>query len=274
MAWTSEQVKRYSRHIILDGVGGKGQRKLLDSKVVIIGAGGLGSPVAMYLAAAGVGTIGIADFDSVDLSNLQRQIMHRNDRIGMLKTESAKETINGINPDVNVILHNEPIDSSNAMEVLKNYDIVVNGTDNFPTRYLVNDASYFLKKPLVDASILRFEGQAVVFMPDEGCYRCLFPAPPPPEMAPSCAEAGVLGVICGIMGSIQGIEVIKILLGSGTTLNNRLLLFDALEMSFREVKLRRDPKCPLCGDNPTVTELIDYEAFCGMPAREVSTVSA
>ncbi len=265
---TPDQVKRYSRHIILQGVGGKGQRKLLDARVILVGTGGLGSPTALYLAAAGVGTIGLIDFDTVDVSNLQRQIIHTDDRVGMLKTESARIALEALNPDVTVITHNEPLTSANAMEILRDYDIVVNGSDNFPTRYLVNDACVFLGKPLVDASILRFEGQATVFLPGHGCYRCLYPAPPPPGMAPSCAEAGVLGVLCGIMGSIEGIEVIKLILGIGDSLAGRLLLFDALEMKFREVRIRRDPKCPVCGDNPTITELIDYEAFCGMPAND------
>ena len=246
-------------------VGPAGQRKLMEAKVLVVGAGGLGGPAALYLALAGVGTIGIVDFDIVDLSNLQRQVLHQNDDVGKPKVESAKETLNAYNPDVNVVLHNTPLTSDNAMEIIPQYDIVVNGADNFTTRYLVNDASYFAGKTLVDGSILLFDGQATVFMPGNGCYRCLFPAPPPPGLVPSCAEAGVLGALTGVMGSIQAIEMIKQVLEIGESLVSRLLLFDALTMEFRIVKLRRDPKCPLCGDDPTITELIDYEGFCGAP---------
>ena len=264
MIFTREQVNRYSRHIIMPQVGGTGQRKLLDSKVLVIGAGGLGSPVILYLAAAGVGTIGIVDFDEVDLSNLQRQILHRTEDVGRPKVDSAADSVARINPDVKVVKHTEPIMSDNAMELIAQYDVVVNGVDNFPARYLVNDASYFLKKPLVDGSIFLFEGQATVYIPGQGCYRCLYPAPPPPGMVPSCAEAGVFGVLPGIIGSVQAIETIKIILELGESLQGRLLLFDALSMEFRQVKIRRDPNCPLCGDSPTVTELIDYDAFCGV----------
>ncbi|MCH7483939.1 MAG: molybdopterin-synthase adenylyltransferase MoeB [Chloroflexi bacterium] len=264
-ALTPEQVERYSRHIIMPQVGPSGQRKLMEAKVLIIGAGGLGGPAALYLALAGVGTIGIVDFDTVDLSNLQRQVLHQNADVGKRKTVSAKETINAYNPDVDVVLHETPLTSDNAMEIIPQYDIIVNGADNFTTRYLVNDAAYFAGKTLVDASILLFDGQATVFVPGQGCYRCLFPAPPPPGMVPSCAEAGVLGALTGVMGSIQATEVIKQILGIGQSLVSRLLIVDALGMEFRVVKLRRDPKCPLCGDNPTVTELIDYEGFCGAP---------
>jgi len=264
-ALTPEQVDRYSRHIIMSQVGSSGQRKLLEAKVLIVGAGGLGGPAALYLALAGVGTIGIVEFDTVDLSNLQRQVLHQTADVGKRKTVSAKETLNAYNPDVNVVLHETPITSDNAMEIIPQYDIIVNGADNFTTRYLVNDAAYFSGKTLVDASILLFDGQATVFVPGEGCYRCLFPAPPPPGMVPSCAEAGVLGALTGVMGSIQATEVIKQILGIGQSLVSRLLIVDALGMEFRVVKLRRDPKCPLCGDNPTVTELIDYEGFCGSP---------
>jgi molybdopterin/thiamine biosynthesis adenylyltransferase/molybdopterin converting factor small subunit len=260
-----EQVERYSRHIIMPQVGPSGQRKLMEAKVLVVGAGGLGGPAALYLALAGVGTIGIADFDIVDLSNLQRQVLHQNDDVGKAKAVSAKETLNAYNPDVNVILHETPITSDNAMEIIPQYDIVVNGADNFTTRYLVNDACYFAGKTLVDGSILLFDGQATVFVPGSGCYRCLFPAPPPPGLVPSCAEAGVLGALTGIMGSIQATEAIKQILGIGEPLVGRLLLADALTMEFRVVKLRRDPKCPLCGDDPTITELIDYEGFCGAP---------
>ncbi len=262
---TPEQVDRYSRHIIMPQVGSAGQRRLMEAKVLIVGAGGLGGPAALYLALAGVGTIGIADFDVVDLSNLQRQVLHQNDDVGRLKTESARDTIHSYNPDVQVVIHNSPLTSDNAMEIIPSYDIVVNGADNFTTRYLVNDACYFAGKTLVDGSILLFDGQATVFVPGTGCYRCLFPAPPPPGMVPNCAEAGVLGALTGVMGSIQAIEVIKQVLGIGDSLVSRLLLFDALSMEFRVVKLRRDPKCPLCGDDATIHELIDYEGFCGAP---------
>jgi adenylyltransferase/sulfurtransferase len=271
--FTPEQVARYSRHIIMPQVGSVGQRRLMDAKVLIIGAGGLGSPVAVYLALAGVGRIGIVDFDVVDLSNLQRQILHRNDRVGMRKVESARLTIQSLNPEVEVVAHEEPITSDNAFRIIQPYDIVINGADNFPTRYLVNDACYLLKKPLVDGSILLFEGQATTYLPGKGCYRCLFPTPPPPGEVPSCAEAGVLGALTGIVGSIQATEAIKQIVGIGDALAGRLLLIDALGMEFRIVKVRRNPKCPLCGDNPTVTRLIDYEQFCGMPAREGAAVA-
>lgn len=264
-ALTPEQVNRYSRHIIMPQVGPAGQRKLMESKVLIVGAGGLGGPAALYLALAGIGTIGIVDFDVVDLSNLQRQVLHQNEDVGRPKVVSAQETLHAYNPDVEVVTHNVPLTSDNAMDIIPKYDIVVNGADNFTTRYLVNDACYFAGKPLVDGSILLFDGQATVFVPGKGCYRCLFPAPPPPGLVPNCAEAGVLGALTGVMGSIQAIEVIKLILEIGEPLVSRLLLFDALSMEFRIVKLRRDPKCPLCGDNPTVTELIDYEGFCGAP---------
>ena len=268
--FTPEQVLRYSRHIIMPQVGGSGQRKLLNARVVIIGAGGLGSPAALYLAAAGVGTLGIVDFDEVDLSNLQRQLLHHSHDIGRPKVLSAQETLADINPDVNVVPHQVQLSSEDALELLAGYDIVVNGCDNFPTRYLVNDTCHFLKRPLVDGSIFLFEGQATTYLPGQGCYRCLFPTPPPPGSVPSCAEAGVLGVLPGIIGSIQAIETIKIILSLGDTLVNRLLLFDALSMQFRQVKTRRDPNCPLCGDNPSIHHLIDYEEFCGVPslARE------
>ena len=265
-ALTPYQVERYSRHIIMPQVGSKGQRKLMDSKVLIVGAGGLGSPISIYLALAGVGTIGIVDFDVVDLSNLQRQILHQNDDIGRRKVVSAKETLKGYNPEVEVIAHEEPLTSENAMGIIADYDIIINGADNFPARYLVNDASYLNNKPLVDGSILLFDGQTTVFLPGQGCYRCLFPEPPPPGEVPSCAEAGVLGMLPGLVGSIQATETVKLILGAGNSLAGRLLLVDALDMEFRTVKLRRNEECPLCGDNPTVTELVDYEAFCGMPS--------
>ena len=263
MALTPDQVKRYSRHIIMPQVGSAGQRKLLQSKVLIVGAGGLGSPAAVYLALAGVGTIGIADFDVVDVSNLQRQILHHSSDVGRPKSESAKETIKEYNPDTNVVLHDAWLTSENAMEIISGYDIVVNGADNFPSRYLINDACYLAGKPLVDGSILIFDGQATVFMPGQGCYRCLFPSPPPPGMVPNCAEAGVLGALTGVVGSIQAVETLKLLLGIGESLASRLLLIDALSMDFRQVRIPHNPRCPLCGDDPTVTELIDYEAFCG-----------
>lgn len=263
-ALTPEQVKRYSRHLIMPQVGSKGQRNLLDAKVLIIGAGGLGSPVALYLALAGVGTIGIVDFDVVELSNLQRQILHRQQDIGRPKVLSAQQTLAEYNSDVKVVGHEAPLTSENAMEIIAQYDIVVNGADNFAARYLVNDASYLLGKPLVDGSILIFDGQASVFVPGQGCYRCLFPTPPPPGVVPSCAEAGVLGALPGLVGSIQATETIKLILGVGEPLVGRLLLIDALSMDFRTVKLRRNTACPLCGDNPTIHELIDYEIFCGL----------
>jgi len=271
-ALTPEQVQCYSRHIIMDQVGSKGQRKLLESKVLIVGAGGLGSPSAVYLALAGVGTIGIVDFDVVDISNLQRQILHQHDDIGRPKVQSAKTTINAYNPDTIVNIHETPLTSENAMEIISQYDIIVNGVDNFPTRYLVNDASYMLNKPLVDGSILMFDGQATVYLPGQGCYRCLFPTPPPPGAVPNCSEAGVLGAMTGLVGSIQATETLKLLLGIGESLVSRLLLIDALSMDFRTVKIRQNPKCPLCGAEPTVTELIDYEQFCGFPSNSTTSL--
>lgn len=261
---TPKQVKRYSRHIIMPVVGSRGQRKLLESRVLIIGAGGLGSPAAVYLALAGVGTIGMVDFDTVDLSNLQRQILHQDNDVGRPKVISARETLEAYNPDVKVVTHETRITSENAFDIIKDYDVVVNGADNFPSRYLVNDACYLLGKPLVDGSILIFDGQTTVFMPGHGCYRCLFPEPPPPGAVPNCAEAGVLGTMTGLVGSIQATETVKILMGIGEPLVSRLLLIDGLSMEFRTVKLRRNADCPLCGDNPTVKELIDYEVFCGL----------
>jgi sulfur-carrier protein adenylyltransferase/sulfurtransferase len=266
MQLSNDEIKRYSRHLILPEVGMAGQKKICSSSVLCIGAGGLGSPIAMYLAAAGVGKIGIVDFDTVDFSNLQRQIIHGTDDVGRPKAESAKETINAINPNVEVVIHNTRLTSENALDIIDQYDVVVDGTDNFPTRYLTNDACVLLKKPNVYGSIFRFEGQASVFAPHLGgpCYRCLYPEPPPPGMVPSCAEGGVLGVLPGIIGCIQATEILKLALGKGSSLINRLLLYNALDMKFREVKLRRDPKCPLCGDHPTIKELIDYEMFCGI----------
>ena len=265
-ALTPQQVKRYSRHIIMGQVGSLGQRKLMNAKVLIIGAGGLGSPSAVYLALAGVGTVGIVDFDVVEVSNLQRQILHHNDDVGRPKVVSAQDSLHAYNPDVNVVVHETRISSENAVEIIEQYDIVINGADNFPSRYLVNDACYLLGKPLVDGSILIFDGQATVFIPGSGCYRCLFPTPPPPGMVPNCAEAGVLGALTGLVGSIQATEALKLILGIGESLKSRLLLIDALAMDFREVRMKRNPACPLCGENPTVTGLIDYEMFCGLPS--------
>ena len=264
IALTPEQVKRYSRHIIMSDVGSKGQRALMGAKALIIGAGGLGSPSAIYLSLAGVGTVGIVDFDVVELSNLQRQILHHTADVGRPKVQSAVDNIKAYNPDVNVVVHETRLESENAMEIISQYDLVINGADNFATRYLVNDACYLLNKPLMDGSILIFDGQATVFLPGQGCYRCLFPEPPPPGMVPNCAEAGVLGALTGLVGSIQATEALKYFLGIGESLSSRLLLIDALSMTFREVRLKRNPNCPLCGDNPTVTELIDYEVFCGV----------
>lgn len=262
---TPEMVERYSRHLIMPQVGSVGQREIIGARVLVVGAGGLGSPVALYLALAGIGTIGLIDFDVVDRSNLQRQILHQTPDIGRPKVESAKETLLAHNPNVEVALHEAPLTSDNAFEIMGGYDIVVNGADNFATRYLVNDACYLLGKKLVDGSILMFDGQATTYLPGQGCYRCLYPAPPPPGMVPSCAEAGVLGAMCATIGSIQATEVLKLVLGEGRPLVNRLLLYDALSLEFRTVRIRRDPDCPLCGDHPTITELIDYEAFCGSP---------
>ncbi len=275
MELNNDEIRRYSRHLILPEVGLGGQKKICSSSVLCIGAGGLGSPIAMYLAAAGIGKLGILDFDTVDFSNLQRQIIHGTQDVGRPKTQSAKETIARINPNVEVVIHNTRITSQNALEVIGPYDIVVDGTDNFPTRYLTNDACVLLKKPNVYGSIFRFEGQASVFAPHLGgpCYRCLYPEPPPPGMVPSCAEGGVLGVLPGIVGPIQATEILKLALGKGSSLIGRLLLFNALDMKFREVKLRRDPQCPLCGEDPSITELIDYETFCGI-APEPATLAS
>jgi sulfur-carrier protein adenylyltransferase/sulfurtransferase len=263
--FSPEQLKRYSRHFILPEVGEKGQAKLLESKVLLIGAGGLGSPAAFYLAAAGVGTLGIVDDDVVDMSNLQRQILHRNDRIGKPKVESARETLSALNPDVRIIGYQERLSSANVLDIIKDYDVIVDGCDNFPTRYLVNDACVMTGKPNVHGSIFQFEGQASVFYPHKGpCYRCLFPEPPPPGAAPSCQEAGVLGVLPGLVGTVQALETIKLLLGIGKPLIGRMVYFDTLSMEFRSHKLRKDENCPVCGAHPTVTKLIDYEEFCGL----------
>lgn len=274
--FTPDQVQRYARHLILPEVGGAGQRKLLGSSVLLLGAGGLGSPAALYLAAAGIGRIGILDFDTVDASNLQRQILHGTADVGRAKVDSAADSIRSINPDVEVQEHRLHLNSENALEVFAPYDVIVDGTDNFPTRYLSNDAAYFGGKPLVHGAIYRFEGQMTIFdaARGTGCYRCLFPTPPPPGAMPSCAEAGVFGVLPGIVGSMMAFETIKHLLGIGETLIGKLLIFEGYDMSFRKVNLRRNARCPLCGDEPTVTGLIDYEAFCGVPAVEPSTEPA
>ncbi len=260
-----DEIMRYSRHLILPNVGTSGQRKLKDARVALVGAGGLGSPAALYLAAAGVGTIGLIDFDIVDASNLQRQIIHGTSMLGESKLDSATARIRDLNPHVHVEPFNVQLDSQNALDILRNFDVVADGTDNFPTRYLVNDACVLLGKPNVYASIFRFEGQASVFYSGKGpCYRCLFREPPPPGLVPSCAEGGVLGVLPGIMGSIQALEVIKLLIGVGDPLIGRLVLFDALKLTFRELRISKDPECPVCGPKPSVTELIDYQVFCGI----------
>ena len=258
-------IERYSRQIILKDVGPIGQKKIINSKVLVVGAGGLGCPVIDYLSRAGVGNIGIVDFDVVDTSNLQRQILHTDADVGKRKVESAKETLIAHNPDVNVTIHEEPINSYNAFEIMENYDIIINGADNFATRYLANDAAFLLNKPLVDGAILIFDGQATTYIPGNGCYRCIFPDPPPPVEVPSCAEAGVIGALPGLVGSIQALETIKIILGVGESLSGRMLLIEALSMEFREIKVRKNPNCKLCGENPEVKELIDYEIFCGVP---------
>src|SRR5258708_7469821 len=266
MQLSNDEIRRYARHLTLPEVGLAGQKKIRSTSVLCIGAGGLGSPITMYLAAAGIGKLGILDFDVVDFSNLQRQIIHGTEDVGRPKTDSASETLRRINPNVELVLHNTRITSENALELIRPYDIVVDGTDNFPTRYLTNDACVLLGKPNVYGSIFRFEGQASVFAPHLGgpCYRCLYPEPPPPGMVPSCAEGGVLGVLPGIVGTIQATEILKLALGKGSSLVGRLLLFNALDMKFRELKLRPDPQCPICGQNPSITRLIDYEMFCGI----------
>ena len=272
---TVEEVVRYSRHLIIPEYGMAGQKRLKNAKVLCVGAGGLGSPALMYLAAAGVGTLGIVEFDTVDVSNLQRQIIHGQSDIGKSKAESARETVREINPLINVNLHEVRLDSSNVMDLFSHYDLIVDGTDNFANRYLVNDAAVLLGKPYIWGSIYRFEGQASVFWSEYGpCYRCLYPEPPPPGMVPSCAEGGVLGVLCASIGSIQVTEAIKVLTGIGDPLVGRLMTYDALEMSYRTLKIRKDPNCALCGPNPTVTELIDYEAFCGSISVEAADAAA
>jgi adenylyltransferase/sulfurtransferase len=276
---TVDEVRRYSRHLIIPDVGMSGQKRLKNAKVLVIGAGGLGSPALLYLAAAGVGTLGIAEFDEVDESNLQRQVIHGQSDIGRPKAESARDSIAEINPLVNVIVHDVRLDNDNVMEIFAGYDLIVDGTDNFATRYMVNDAAYFLKIPYVWGSIYRFDGQASVFWPtlegaDAPCYRCLYPEPPPPGMVPSCAEGGVLGVLCASIGSIQVNEAIKLLTGIGDPLVGKLMIYDALEMEYRKLKVRKDPNCALCGDHPTVTGLIDYETFCGAISDEAADAAA
>ena len=268
---TVDEVRRYSRHLIIPDVGMAGQKRLKNAKVLCVGAGGLGSPALMYLAAAGVGTLGIVEFDTVDESNLQRQIIHSQSDIDRPKVDSAADTVKGINPYVNIIKHEVRLDSTNVMEIFGQYDLIVDGTDNFATRYLVNDACVLLNKPYVWGSIYRFDGQASVFWSEHGpCYRCLYPEPPPPGMVPSCAEGGVLGVLCASIGSIQVTEAIKVLTGIGDALVGSLIVYDALEMTYRKIKVRKDPNCAVCGENPTVTELIDYEAFCGAVSNEAA----
>jgi molybdopterin/thiamine biosynthesis adenylyltransferase/rhodanese-related sulfurtransferase len=276
-----DEVRRYSRHLIIPEVGMTGQKRLKNAKVLCVGAGGLGSPALLYLAAAGVGTLGVIDFDVVDESNLQRQIIHGQSDVGRPKAESARDSIKEINPNVNVILHETALDNDNALDIFGQYDLIVDGTDNFATRYLVNDACVLLGKPYVWGSIYRFDGQASVFWAEHGpCYRCLYPEPPPPGMVPSCAEGGVLGVLCASIGSIQVTEAIKLLTGIGEPLAGRLMIYDALEMSYRTVRVRKDPECPICGKNPSITELIDYDAFCGAVSEDAqaaasgSTISA
>lgn len=266
MEFTDDQLQRYSRHIILPEVGGKGQKKILNARVFVVGAGGLGCPVGYYLAAAGIGTIGIIDNDTVELSNLQRQIAHSTKTLGVHKVDSAKATFEALNPDVNVVGIKERINKSNIMDLIKDYDIVVDGSDNFPTRYLVNDACVLLKKPLVSGAILKFEGQVTTVLPGEGhCYRCLFEEMPPPGLVPSCQEAGVLGAITGVVGALQATEVLKLVLGKGDVLKNTLLIYDALRTTFRRVKVPKNPACPVCGENPTIKELQDYDAeYCRM----------
>ena len=271
---TIDEVRRYSRHLIIPDVGMDGQKRLKNAKVLVIGAGGLGSPALLYLAAAGVGTIGLVEFDEVDESNLQRQVIHGQSDIGRSKAQSAAESVAEINPLVDVVLHEERLDNDNVMRIFEGYDLIVDGTDNFATRYMVNDAAYFLGIPYVWGSIYRFDGQASVFAPtlddDAPCYRCLYPEPPPPGMVPSCAEGGVLGVLCASIGSIQVNEAIKLLTGIGDPIAGKLVIYDALEMDYRKLKVRKDPNCALCGDHPTVTGLIDYETFCGAVSEEAS----
>ncbi len=270
-----DEVRRYSRHLIIPDVAMSGQKRLKNAKVLVIGAGGLGSPALLYLAAAGVGTIGIIDFDTVDESNLQRQVIHGQSDIGKSKAQSARESMAEINPLINVVLHEERLENDNVFDIFSQYDLILDGTDNFATRYLVNDACVLLGKPYIWGSIYRFDGQASVFWAEHGpCYRCLYPEPPPPGMVPSCAEGGVLGVLCSAIGSIQATEAVKLLMGIGEPLVGRLMVYDALEMTYREVKIRKDPECPICGKNPTITSLIDYESFCGVVSEEAVAAAA
>jgi sulfur-carrier protein adenylyltransferase/sulfurtransferase len=275
---TIDEVRRYSRHLIIPDVGMDGQKRLKNARILVIGAGGLGSPALLYLAAAGVGTIGLVEFDEVDESNLQRQVIHGQSDIGRPKAQSAADSIAEVNPLVEVVIHDERLDNDNVMRIFEGYDLIVDGTDNFATRYLVNDAAYFLKIPYVWGSIYRFDGQASVFAPtladDLPCYRCLYPEPPPPGMVPSCAEGGVLGVLCASIGAIQVTEAIKLVTGIGDPIAGRLMIYDALEMEYRKLKVRKDPNCALCGEHPTVTELIDYETFCGAVSKEASEAAA
>lgn len=276
---TREEVMRYSRHMIIPEVASDGQKRLKNAKVLAVGAGGLGAPTLMYLAAAGVGTLGVVDFDVVDESNLQRQVIHGQSDIGRPKAESARDSVREINPLIEVVLHQERLDSTNVMEIFAGYDLIVDGTDNFATRYLVNDAAFLLGKPYVWGSIYRFDGQASVFWPtapgdSAPCYRCLYPEPPPPGMVPSCAEGGVLGVLCASIGAIQTTEAIKLILGIGEPLVGSLMVYDALDMEYRKIRVRKDPECPLCGQNPTITGLIDYEAFCGTVSEAAQEAAA
>ncbi len=272
---SAAEIQRYARHLILPEVAMEGQKRLKAAKVLCIGTGGLGSPLSLYLAAAGVGTLGLVDFDVVDVSNLQRQIIHFTSDVGRPKVISAQEKLQAINPNLNIIRHEHPIDGGNALRVFTDYDVIVDGTDNFPTRYLVNDACVLLGKPNVYGSIFRFDGQASVFFPPQGpCYRCLYPEPPPPELVPNCAEGGVLGILPGMIGVVQATETVKLILGKGRPLIGRLLLYDALDMTFREMKVRKNPKCPICGPNPTITALIDYQEFCGVRGAEPSPSAA
>jgi sulfur-carrier protein adenylyltransferase/sulfurtransferase len=269
-----DEVRRYSRHLIIPDVAMDGQKRLKNAKVLCVGAGGLGSPALMYLAAAGVGTLGIVEFDTVDESNLQRQVIHGQSDIGRSKAESARDSIREINPYVDVVIHNEALSNDNVFRIFEQYDLIIDGTDNFATRYLVNDAAVLLGKPYVWGSIYRFDGQASVFWAEQGpCYRCLYPEPPPPGMVPSCAEGGVLGVLCASIGSIQVTEAIKLLTGVGEPLVGRLMVYDALEMTYRTIKVRKDPNCALCGENPTITGLVDYEEFCGVVSEEASAAT-
>ena len=265
---TDDQIKRYSRHILLPEVGGKGQQKILQARVLLVGAGGLGSPAGLYLAAAGVGTIGVVDSDVVELSNLQRQVLHTTADLGCPKVVSAKKSMQAINPDVKVVCYQERLTSANILEIIKDYDVVADGADNFPTRYLVNDACVMTGKPLCHAGIFRFDGQVLTILPGQSpCYRCLYPEPPPPGLVPSCQEAGVLGVVAGVIGTIQATEVLKVILGKGDLLTGRLLTYNALDMEFRSLRIKRNPKCPVCGETPTVTELVDYEQGCTLNQR-------